>query len=61
MFGFTWKLMICTMVGVVLSVVFLTPTGAVVGAINGFLVGIFVGLGEWKTTRAAESFIHQWI
>jgi hypothetical protein len=61
MFGFMRNLMLCTMVGIVLAVVFLTPTGAFVGAVNGFLVGICVCLGEWKATDAARSPIQQWI
>jgi hypothetical protein len=59
MFVFMRNLMMCTMVGIVLAVVFLTTTGAVVGAVNGFLVGICVGLGEWKATRAVASPIQQ--
>jgi hypothetical protein len=59
MFGFMRILMMCTMAGMLLSVVFLTPAGAVVGAVNGFLVGICVGLGEWKATRAGALRIQQ--
>jgi hypothetical protein len=44
-------------VGTVLSMVFLTPTEVAIGAVNGFLVGIFVGLGAWKAQRAAPSTI----
>lgn len=54
MFGFIRNLMVCTSAGILLSVVFLAPAGAVVGALNGLLVGIFVGLGEWKAKRADE-------
>ena len=51
MFTFMQSLLMCTMGGILLSVVFLTPTGAVVGGVNGFLVGVCVGLGERKAKR----------
>lgn len=61
MFGFMRNVMMCTLAGIVLAVVFLTPAGAVVGAVNGFLVGVCVGLGELKEERAAASRIQQLI
>jgi hypothetical protein len=59
MFGFMRNVMMCTLAGIVLAVVFLTPAGAVVGAVNGFLVGVCVGLGELKEKRAAALCIQQ--
>ncbi len=61
MFEFMRNLMACTMVGILLAVVFLTPTGAAVGAVNGFLVGIFVCMGEWRAKRAEEPLVQQLI
>lgn len=61
MFGLTRNLMMCTSAGILLSLVFLTPTGVIVGAVNGFLVGICVGLGEWKASRAERLPIQQLI
>ena len=51
MFGFLRSLVLCTAGGVLLAVVFLTPTGAVFGAVNGFVVGLCVGLAEWRAQR----------
>ncbi len=59
MFGFMRTLMMCTMAGMLLSLVFLTPAGAVVGAVHGFLIGVCVGVGEWKATHAKVSCIQQ--
>jgi hypothetical protein len=61
MFGFMRNVMMCTLAGSVLAVVFLTPAGAVVGAVHGFLVGVCVGLGEWKAARAESSCVQQLI
>ncbi len=55
MFGFMRSLITCAALGAALSVVFLTPTGVALGAVNGFLVGICVGLGEWKAQRTERS------
>jgi hypothetical protein len=41
MFGLLRNLLMCTAAGTFLAVVFLTPTGFVVGSVNGLLVGIF--------------------
>ena len=54
MFGFMREVILCATAGMLLSVVFLTPTGAAMGAANGLLVGICVGLGEWKARRGAQ-------
>jgi hypothetical protein len=48
MFGFVWNLLMCATAGIFLSVVFLSPAGAIVGAANGVLVGICVGLGTLR-------------
>jgi hypothetical protein len=55
MFGFLQKLIICMAAGTLLSLVFLTPTGAVVGAINGLIVGVCVGLGELRAKQTEAS------
>jgi hypothetical protein len=51
MFSFLRNLVICTAAGILLAVVFLTPTGAVVGAVNGLLVGLFMCLADWRVQR----------
>ena len=51
MFNFLRTMMICTAAGVLLSVVFLTPTGGVVGAISGLLIGVCVAMGDWRAER----------
>jgi hypothetical protein len=51
MFNFLRTMMICTAAGVLLSVVFLTPAGGVVGAISGLLVGVCVAMGGWRVQR----------
>jgi hypothetical protein len=61
MFELMRSLMVCTAGGILLAVVFLTPSGAAVGAVNGFLVGIFVCMGEWRAKRAEGSLMRQLI
>lgn len=51
MYGFTWNLMMCTLAGSVLAVLFLNPAGAVTGALGGLFVGAFVGWGNLKAQR----------
>jgi hypothetical protein len=41
--------------GTLLSLAFLTPAGAVVGAINGLIVGVCVGLGELRAKQTEAS------
>lgn len=52
MFGFMRNVVMFTSAGILLAVLFLSLAGAVVGAINGLIVGACVGLGEWKAQRA---------
>jgi hypothetical protein len=59
MFGFMQILMVCTAAGMLLSLLFLAPAGAAVGAAHGLLVGVFVGLGEWQAARAEASYGQQ--
>jgi hypothetical protein len=42
-------LMLCTVAGYVLAILFMTPGGAEVGAVKGLVVGLLVALGEWKS------------
>jgi ammonia channel protein AmtB len=51
MFGFAQSLLMCATAGIFLSLVFLTPAGAFVGALNGIVVGIFVSLGALRHQR----------
>jgi ammonia channel protein AmtB len=51
MFGFLQKLMVCAAAGTLLSLIFLTPAGGMVGAMSGLLIGICVAMGEWKVQR----------
>ena len=51
MFSFLRTMMICTAAGVLLSVVFPTPAGGVVGAMSGLLIGVCVAMGEWRAQR----------
>jgi hypothetical protein len=57
MLTFLRSLVVCTAVGILLAVVFLSPTGAVVGAVNGLLVGFCVGLAEWRAQRAQMAVV----
>jgi hypothetical protein len=52
MFGFLRNLVMCTAAGTLLALVFLTPTGAVLGALNGLLVGICICLAERRAQQA---------
>lgn len=44
-------LMLCTVAGYVLALLFMTPGGAYIGAAKGLLVGLLVALAEWKSRR----------
>lgn len=46
MMEFLKNVVVCAGAGAVLAVVFLSPTGAVIGAVNGLLVGVCVGLAQ---------------
>lgn len=48
MLGFGQSLLMCATAGIFLSLLFLTPAGAFIGAVNGVVVGIFVGLGALR-------------
>ena len=52
MFGCLRYLVMCAAAGTVLSVLFLTPTGVVLGSVNGLLVGICMCLAELRAQRA---------
>lgn len=49
MFNYVRIMMLCTVAGYVLALLFMTPGGAQVGAIKGLLVGLLVALAEWKS------------
>jgi hypothetical protein len=42
------NVLICSALGFFLALVFLTPAGALVGAVNGLLIGVCVSLGELR-------------
>jgi hypothetical protein len=42
------NLVMCTLAGIALAVLFLTPGGALVAAFNGLLVGVCAALGELR-------------
>jgi hypothetical protein len=51
MSGFVLSLMLCAMAGSVLAILFLSPAGALAGAVNGVFVGLFVGWGKLRAGR----------
>ena len=54
MVGFLRNVLICSAIGFVLAFVFVTPAGALVGAVNGLLIGVCVSLGELRA-RGSEN------
>lgn len=51
MLGFIWDLTLCTLAGLLLATVFISPAGALAGAAQGFFVGTFVACGKWQAQR----------
>ena len=51
-------LVICTLVGVVIATIFMTPGGAAAGAVKGLLLGLLIAWGEWKSSRVVEVVSH---
>jgi hypothetical protein len=51
MLEFVKCIVLCTLAGMLLASVFLTPAGAVAGAAQGFFVGALVGWGNRKAQR----------
>jgi hypothetical protein len=41
----------CTIVGILLATIFITPGGVLAGALKGLLVGMLIAWGEWKSSR----------
>ncbi len=41
----------CTIAGILLATIFITPGGAMAGALKGLLVGTLIAWGEWKSNR----------
>ena len=48
MVGLLRNVLICSAIGFFLAFVFVTPAGALVGAVNGLLIGVCVSLGELR-------------
>ena len=44
-------LMSCTIAGILLATIFITPGGALAGALKGLLVGTLIVWGEWNSNR----------
>ncbi|MEZ5504318.1 MAG: hypothetical protein R3E50_17285 [Halioglobus sp.] len=44
-------MLLCTLAGCLLATVFMTPGGAIAGAVKGAFVGALIAWGEWKSTR----------
>ena len=51
MFNYIRILMLCTIAGYILAMLFMTPGGAHIGAVKGLMVGLLVALAEWKSRR----------
>jgi uncharacterized membrane protein YoaK (UPF0700 family) len=51
LFNYIRILMLCTVAGYVLALLFMTPGGVYIGAAKGLLVGLLVALAEWKSRR----------
>jgi hypothetical protein len=51
MFGYIRIVALCTLAGLLLASVFMTPGGAIAGAAKGFLLGTLIALGEWNSKR----------
>ena len=44
-------IMLCTLMGCLLATLFITPGGAVAGALKGLLLGMVIAWGDWKNSR----------
>jgi hypothetical protein len=44
----------CALAGYVLALVFMTPGGALLGAVKGLLVGALVAWAEWKSKKTTQ-------
>jgi hypothetical protein len=51
MFDYFKILASCTLVGMLLATIFITPGGALAGAVKGLLLGMLIVWGEWKSHR----------
>jgi hypothetical protein len=49
MLGYTRILALCVLAGYLFAIVFMTPGGAIDGAVKGLLVGVLVVWAEWKS------------
>jgi hypothetical protein len=41
----------CTLAGMLLATIFITPGGALAGAVKGLLLGMLIVWGDWKSHR----------
>jgi hypothetical protein len=57
MFTYLRILLLCTAGGYLLATVFISPGGAVAGAVKGLLLGALIVWGEWKSKRTKRSAI----
>jgi len=55
MISFIRILVLCTIAGILLAAVFMTPGGVTAGAVKGFLVGTLIAWGEWHSKRKEAS------
>jgi hypothetical protein len=51
MFDYFKILASCTLVGMLLATIFITPGGVLAGALKGLLLGVLIVWGEWKSHR----------
>ena len=51
MLGYLKILVSCTVVGMLLATIFVTPGGAPAGALKGLLLGVLIAWGEWNSHR----------
>ena len=55
MFMYIRIVAMCTITGLLLACVFMTPAGAAAGAVKGFLVGGLIAWGEWKSRHEKKA------
>jgi hypothetical protein len=54
MLGYLRIMVLCTLAGLVIATVFMTPGGVAAGAVKGLFLGILITWGEWKAGRVVE-------
>jgi hypothetical protein len=58
MFSYIRILGTCTVAGMLLAMIFITPGGVLAGAVKGLLVGALIAWGEWKLKHTQEVVIY---